>query len=248
MDGGEIIANTNLINAIGSVGTFLTFLTMLYFIYIEHRKIRIKTKSKIYYSLYRDVKSLIDKCEDYRVYPIFLKSLRGIEPPGIISDDVYEVNDRLKSYHDELQATKERIKGKLLSSLLLLLSISADVGYRDGKSKEENLKKDILDYKEEGCTSSKSKNSSLSEILEKEISLSETLAEVTIRPLLKGKTNISPRLRRNKYKGLYDDILSCGISDNEIEDIFCMLREENFPRVIEEQEHLIRCSKELKKN
>lgn len=117
----------------------------------------------------------------------------------------------------------------------------------DSKSKEENPKKEILDYKEEGCTSSKSKNSSLSEILEKEISLSETLAEVIIRPLLKGETNIRPWLRRNKYKGLYGDILSCGISDNEIEDILCMLREENFSRVIEEQEHLIRCSKELKK-
>lgn len=112
MDWSGIIANTNLINAIGSVGTFLTFLTMLYFIYIADRKIRIETKSKIYYTLYRDVKSLIDKCEDYREYPIFLESLWGIEAPGILYKDVQEVNTRLKSYHYELQATKERIKGK----------------------------------------------------------------------------------------------------------------------------------------
>ena len=114
MDWGGIITNTNLINALGSVGTFLTFLAMFYFIYIEHRKIKIETKSKIYYTLYKDIKSLINECKDYQTCSKFLEPLRGIEIPRTIYQDVAEVNERLKSYHDVLQAAKDRTKDRIL--------------------------------------------------------------------------------------------------------------------------------------
>ena len=91
----------------------------------------------------------------------------------------------------------------------------------------------------------KTKTKTKEEIIEAVISLSEDLSEILIRPLLRGK-NLYMTWLRNEYSELYEDISSCGISDNKIKDIFYMLHEENFSSVREEQKLLLNCSKELK--